>query len=51
MMLKGAGIEVYDIGVDVSPQAFADKAEEVGADHYTEDAATAAEVKKLLLAS
>jgi len=31
MMLKGAGIEVYDIGVDVSPEAFADKAEEVGA--------------------
>lgn len=31
MMLKGAGIEVYDIGVDVSAEAFADKAEEVGA--------------------
>ena len=31
MMLKGCGIEVYDIGVDVSPEAFADKAEEVGA--------------------
>ena len=32
MMLKGVGIEVYDIGVDVDPQAFIDKAEEVGAD-------------------
>jgi len=31
MMLKGAGIEVFDIGVDVSAEAFADKAEEVGA--------------------
>ena len=31
MMLKGAGIEVYDIGVDVSAEAFANKAEEVGA--------------------
>ena len=31
MMLKGAGIEVYDIGVDVSAETFADKAEEVGA--------------------
>ena len=31
MMLKGIGIEVYDMGVDVSPEAFADKAEEVGA--------------------
>ena len=31
MMLKGAGIEVYDIGVDVSAEAFVDKAEEVGA--------------------
>jgi len=101
MMLKGAGIEVYDIGVDVSAEAFADKAEEVGAqivclsalltttmpamkeildeftkrgirdkyifmiggapitanyakeigaDHYTADAATAAEVAKSLLA-
>ena len=102
MMLKGAGIEVYDIGVDVSAEAFADKAEEVGAhivclsalltttmpamkeiideftkrgirdkyifmiggapittnfakeigaDHYTPDAATAAEVAKSLLVS
>jgi methylmalonyl-CoA mutase cobalamin-binding domain/chain len=31
MMLKGAGIEVTDLGVDVSAEAFADKAEEVGA--------------------
>jgi len=102
MMLKGCGIEVYDVGVDVSPETFADKAEEVGADivclsalltttmpamkevideftkrgirdkyifmiggapitsnfakeigadHYTPDAATAAEVAKSLLAS
>ena len=102
MMLKGAGIEVYDIGVDVSAEAFANKAEEVGAkivclsalltttmpamkdvideftkrgirdkyifmiggapittnfakeigaDYYTADAATAAEVAKSLLAS
>lgn len=32
MMLKGAGFEIYDIGVDVEAAAFADKAEEVGAD-------------------
>lgn len=32
MMLKGAGFEIYDIGVDVEATAFADKAEEVGAD-------------------
>ena len=32
MMLKGVGLEVYDVGVDVEPQAFIDKAEEVGAD-------------------
>lgn len=32
MMLKGAGFEVYDIGVDVEGEAFIDKAEEVGAD-------------------
>lgn len=102
MMLKGAGIEVYDMGVDVSAEAFANKAEEVGAqivclsalltttmpamkeiideftkrgirdkyifmiggapittnfanqigaDHYTADAATAAEVAKSLLVS
>ena len=31
-MLKGAGFEVIDIGVDVAPAAFVDKAEEVGAD-------------------
>lgn len=32
MMLKGAGFQVYDIGVDVSPEAYIDTAEEVGAD-------------------
>lgn len=32
MMLKGNGFEVHDLGVDVSPEAFADKAEEIGAD-------------------
>lgn len=32
MMLKGAGFEIHDMGVDVSPEAFVDKAEEVGAD-------------------
>lgn len=32
MMFKGAGFEVYDIGIDVDSQAFIDKAEEVGAD-------------------
>lgn len=32
MMLKGVGFEVTDIGVDVEPTAFIDKAEEVGAD-------------------
>lgn len=26
MMLKGAGFEIYDIGVDVEASAFADKA-------------------------
>lgn len=31
MMLKGAGFEVYDLGVDVDAKAFVDKAEEVGA--------------------
>ncbi len=31
MMLKGAGFEVYDLGTDVDPQTFIDKAEEVGA--------------------
>jgi len=32
MMLKGAGIEVIDLGVDVSEATFIEKAEEVGAD-------------------
>lgn len=32
MMLKGAGFEVIDLGVDVEPATFVDKAEEVGAD-------------------
>lgn len=32
MMLKGAGFEVHDIGVDVTPDAFIEKAEEVNAD-------------------
>lgn len=32
MMLKGAGFEVYDMGVDVESNAFLEKAEEVGAD-------------------
>lgn len=32
MMLKGAGFEVHDIGIDVETEAFIDKAEEVGAD-------------------
>lgn len=32
MMLKGAGIEMYDLGIDVSAQAFLDKAQAVGAD-------------------
>ena len=32
MMLKGAGFEVYDEGVDVEPEKFIAKAEEVGAD-------------------
>lgn len=32
MMLKGAGFEIYDIGVDVEADAFIEKAEEVGAD-------------------
>lgn len=32
MMLKGAGFEIYDLGVDVDPAAYVDKAEEVGAD-------------------
>ncbi len=32
MMLKGAGFEIYDLGVDVETSVFIDKAEEVGAD-------------------
>ncbi|MEA5004415.1 MAG: cobalamin-dependent protein [Christensenella sp.] len=32
MMLKGAGFDIYDVGVDVDPAAFIDKAEEVNAD-------------------
>lgn len=32
MMLKGAGFEIHDLGVDVEPDAFIDKAEELGAD-------------------
>lgn len=32
MMMKGAGLEVIDLGTDVSPEVFADKAEEYGAD-------------------
>ena len=76
MMLKGAGLEIHDIGVDAEPAAFIDKAEEVGADiicmsalltttpvnesfaeqigadYYTPDAATCAEVaKKAVLAN
>jgi 5-methyltetrahydrofolate--homocysteine methyltransferase len=31
MMLKGAGFEVVDLGIDVSAEKFIDKAEEVGA--------------------
>ncbi len=32
MMLKGAGFEIHDLGVDVAPDTFIDKAEEVDAD-------------------
>ncbi len=32
MMLKGAGFEVYDIGIDVPSAKFIEKAEEIGAD-------------------
>ncbi|MGB8453820.1 MAG: corrinoid protein [Anaerocolumna sp.] len=32
MMLKGAGLEIFDIGVDVETDTFISKAEEVGAD-------------------
>jgi len=32
MMLEGAAFEIYDLGSDVSPQAFVDKVKEVDAD-------------------
>jgi len=32
MMMKAGGFKVYDLGVDVEPQAFVDKAKEVDAD-------------------
>lgn len=32
MMLKGAGFEVHDIGVDIEPEKFIEKAEEIEAD-------------------
>ena len=32
MMLRGAGFEIYDVGVDIESDTFIDKAEEVGAD-------------------
>jgi 5-methyltetrahydrofolate--homocysteine methyltransferase len=32
MMLKGAGFEIIDLGVDVEAAAFLEKAEEIGAD-------------------
>lgn len=32
MMMRAAGFKVYDLGVDVDPQAFIDKAREVDAD-------------------
>lgn len=32
MMLKGAGFEIYDLGIDVDADTFIAKAEEVGAD-------------------
>lgn len=32
MMIKGAGFEIYDVGVDAPAEAFIEKAEEVGAD-------------------
>lgn len=32
MMMKGAGIEVYDLGVDVSAEEFVKKAQEINAD-------------------
>jgi 5-methyltetrahydrofolate--homocysteine methyltransferase len=32
MMMEGAGFSITDLGVDVSPKDFAQKAQEVGAD-------------------
>lgn len=32
MMLKGAGFEIYDLGVDVPAETFIEKAEQIGAD-------------------
>lgn len=32
MMLKGAGIEVHDLGTDVSPEQFVESAQTIGAD-------------------
>ncbi len=32
MMMKGAGMEICDLGVDVEPDTFIEKAEEIGAD-------------------
>ena len=32
MMMKGVGFEVTDLGVDVEPEVFVDRAEEIGAD-------------------
>lgn len=32
MMLKGAGLEIHDLGVDVEAATFIEKAEEIGAD-------------------
>lgn len=32
MMLKGAGFEIHDLGVDVESETFIEKAEEIGAD-------------------
>ncbi len=32
MMLKGAGFEIHDIGVDVAPEKFIEEAENIGAD-------------------
>lgn len=32
IMMRGVGFEVFDLGIDVSPETFVDKAEEMGAD-------------------